>query len=177
MREKDYEVDLNGAKKTHQHKLAIDEIVKGKKKTGQQLEIVRSRKRNRSPSNAPRDGKRKFKVVAQKLPTTECPNCGKTIAIKSLKRHIREKHGNEVFKCIICKYETTRKSLLQDYQRRIHMEPVRLGRPKKKSHVSHRERSPFRVGNFEMRHAIKIEKFESTAILEQKIDCLRRIKE
>lgn len=160
MSEEDYEVDNNGKKLIHRYRLSLENLSKKKPKT---------KKSNRSPSP---DGssKKKRKTEANQsrslersnvLPTTQCPVCDKTITLKGLERHRREKHTDDpnTFQCNIqvssgkiCPFTAKRETVLLDHQRRKHFEPKKIGRPKK-NEQPRRSRSPFLVRIFEDRHA------------------------
>lgn len=77
----------------------------------------------------------------RKMPTTECPDCGKTITVKRLNSHRKEIHqpGAERFHCNLCEMSFTRQSILSDHQRRIHFEPMRVGRPEQLSKENEKE--------------------------------------
>lgn len=169
MAEEDYEVDENGARKTHQHQLTVDELVQGQKPKGK----ARSKRKRSAPPALKGVSKRKSgrsSVVAQKLPKTQCPDCKKTMTSKALGRHRREKHGNKTFKCNICGMLTKRESVLRDHQRRMHFEPASLGRPRKNARAPHRERSPFRVDVFEKRHGKSLEILEDVSSIKQSLE-------
>lgn len=56
MAEEDYEVDENGKKKVHKHRLSVEDMMQDEKRTGK---AATKQKRKRSPSPAPKGGKRK----------------------------------------------------------------------------------------------------------------------
>lgn len=100
------------------------------------------------------------------FPKTKCPDCGISITVKGLQRHRREKHAEKFFKCDLCEFATTRGSSILDHQRRMHFEPIQQGRPGK-TNKSRLERSPFRVGVFENRHASSIETLQMHAQMKE----------
>lgn len=90
--------------------------------------------------------------------TSQCPHCQKTMLTKSLSRHIKDKHASdfERFKCDFCSFVTSRQHSLLGHQQRMHMEPIKLGRPKKREKPP-RKRSPFRMETFNDRHRSSIQ--------------------
>lgn len=162
MAEEDYEVDEKGAKKVHPHRLMPEDLANKRNVS------VTKRKRGRSTSSARTKSKTITTTQVPKLPTTQCPICKKTITVKALKQHLKEKHGDETFKCNICGIHTKRESALQDHQRRKHFEPTALGRPKKNS-TPRRKRSPFRGSVFEARHGTSIKSLINSSEMEKSL--------
>ncbi|XP_055321248.1 uncharacterized protein LOC129577760 [Sitodiplosis mosellana] len=105
------------------------------------------------------------------FPKTECSICGKTITKKILNRHMRELHGDKKddLKCGLCDFTTKRNTSLLDHQRRVHLQPVKKGRPKKG--VARRERSPFRTEEFNIRHKTAV---QALTINAEKLDEIKK---
>lgn len=135
MAEEDYEVDESGKKKVHTHRLTVEDIFQEKQANRKQTK--------KQPSGQ----------TTSCLAKTQCPDCRINVTVKGLERHRREKHSKDFdgFKCSICKFTTKRKASLLDHERRLHLEPVALGR-RKKSDKPIRKRSPFRKDVYEHRH-------------------------
>lgn len=90
--------------------------------------------------------------VRSKLPKTACDVCGKLVVTKVLKRHKNEQHSLEkTHNCDMCSFTSNRNDRLLDHKRRIHFEPIRMGRPAKKENRK-RRRSPFNKEEFANRH-------------------------
>lgn len=178
MSEIDYEVDENGEKLKHRHHLTVDDL-----KTEEYAESTKTivcKKQKQCPPQL-LASKRRLKlesggstvVVKQNvLPTAAYPDCGEIVTIKGLKRHREEIHNPKQLNCNfeipetgeICPFTTTRKRTLLDHQRRIHIEPVAKGRPKK--NISRRrKRSPFRARVFDERHKTTIEAIQMNSHL------------
>lgn len=185
MSEKDYEVNENGDRLPHRHQITVDEFFNGATATKDQR--TATAKKNQRTATATENGPPlKRAKSSQKLPKVLCPECddGTEITVKGLARHIREKHRNlEKLVCDLCTtkpYTAYRERSLQDHKRRIHFEPVPKGRARK-NEKKRRERSPFRMDNFNRRHKESSEilksKAESTLIMadeeRKKIDELR----
>lgn len=175
MCEEDYEVGNNGEKKVHPHHLCVDDFyeqVQTEKanRSGAKKTPVSKSKSNEKPSVSKSESKRSTaKSREPVLPTTQCPHCEKVMTMKSLARHIREKHSEiDNLKCKFCDFTAKREDALYAHQKRIHFEPVAMGRPKKGN--KHRSRSPFRVEVFKGRHKSAIETFETNLRMKDVIE-------
>lgn len=83
---------------------------------------------------------------------------------KALVRHKKQHDDSsrQTFTCDICGVIRTRKETLLDHQRRIHLEPSTMGRPRKKQRAPPRKRSPFRLSEFKRRHGTTIDMLKET---------------
>lgn len=97
---------------------------------------------------------------------------------KALVRHKKQHDDSnrQTFTCDICGVVRTRKETLLDHQRRIHLEPSTMGRPRKKQRAPPRKRSPFRLSEFKRRHGTTInmlkENSETKTDMEKEINAI-----
>lgn len=109
-------------------------------------------------------------TTSAKLKNIPCPDCEKMFTTEKLqKRHYREQHTEEKFKCTLCDYTSKRKSYLEEHQRRQHFEPVKRGRARR-NEAAPRKRSPFRKNVFDIRHKTSLEMIQMTLPLQAKME-------
>lgn len=176
MPEVDYEVYENGKIIIDRNKLTVDDLMlshtvqSGDRK--KRMESLRKResfqsstvvqKRARSNSFIEGDEEELVRETgAQSLTSKEisdhqkknCPFCDTEVSsLRALRRHIKEVHtSTEKFKCKFCSFTSKREDGILDHERRKHLEPKMLGRPKKND-KKRRARSPFRKDIYEERH-------------------------
>lgn len=145
MDEFDYKVNSEGKKQTHNHVMMVDDLMdietvdEVKEKVNfeadarAELEIVQTKKHSRA-----------LATTEKAMPTTNCDICGTSVTVKGLGRHKKAKHGPKKYKCDSCSYKATREDSLQSHIWRIHLAPIKKGRPKKRS-IPKAKREPFRM--------------------------------
>lgn len=131
--EGDYEVK-NGERITQKGTITLEQFLDKSTTLGTTESTSRTGKRKRE--EVVKSGKESKRTLVKKqkcaLPKTKCPECDMMITVKGLKRHIDQQHHTEKeWKCDFCLFTTKREEGLLDHQRRIHLEPMKMGRPKK----------------------------------------------
>lgn len=138
MAETDYEVDENGKERKHKWTLSVNDFndfnTRGKASALQN-------RQNRTNKSRAETAETEQVDKGDGIGQIKCPDCYKYYLAKTFKRHQKEKHleSSPAFTCNICSRSFKRGGLLKDHQRRVHLEPIPLRRPKKMKHASENE--------------------------------------